>query len=100
MYLEPANDMVLVLDAPEDATIDGIELPGNMKQKEMMFGTVLSIGPLVTSRTAPKDQICYGPYAGKMIILDGTELRMLKEAQIEGYIRREVKNESQQDVVV
>lgn len=98
--LEPANEQVLVLDMPDDAKLDGIELPGNMRQREMRFGTVISTGPLVSQWTKQRDQVCYGPYAGMMIIVGGTEFRLLKEGQIAGYLRSEVKNESNQDATV
>ena len=30
----------------------------------------------------------YGPYAGKTVVLEGVEFRLLREGQIEGYIRK------------
>lgn len=84
--LEPANDFVMVIDAPHETTLEGISLPDNMRQQEMVFGTVVFIGPLVKD-TKVLDRICFGPYAGKMVVLDGIEYRLLKEGQIEAYIR-------------
>ena len=87
-YLEPAGDHILAIDLIQATTIDGIELPDNQKQQEMVYGTVLFIGPDVTVRTKPQDQICYGPYAGKKVVLEGVEFRIIVEGQIEGYIRK------------
>lgn len=85
--LQPANDMILVVDSPRETAIDGIVLPDNMKQQEMVFGTVIFIGPVVSPATAVSDRVAYGPYAGKTIVLDGVEFRLLREGQIEAYIR-------------
>ena len=85
--LEPAGDHVLVVDTPRTTTIDGIDMPENERQKEILFGTVVFAGPLAPS-THPEDQVVYGPYAGKMIVLEGIEFRLLREGQIEGYLRR------------
>lgn len=84
--LEPANDYVLVADSPREITIDGISLPDNVKQQEMVFGTVIFVGP-ESKHTKPEDRICYGPYAGKSVVLDGLEFRLLREGQIEAYVR-------------
>ena len=83
----PANDRVLVADSPRTTTIDGIELPENVRQQEMVFGTVIYVGPLMVQGTKPKDIVCYGPYAGKTVVIEGIELRLLREGQIEGYVR-------------
>ena len=85
--IEPANDHVLVADAPRETTISGISMPDNVKQQEMVFGIVVSIGPDVL-HTRPEDQIFYGPYAGKSIVINGIEFRLLREGQIEGYLRK------------
>jgi len=84
--LQPASDHILAVDNPRETTIDGISLPDNVRQQEMVFGTVVFIGPDVDS-TSVRDRICYGPYAGKTVVIDGIEFRLLKEEQIEGYIR-------------
>lgn len=86
-YLEPAEDHLLVVDSPRDVTIDGIILPDNMKQQEMVFGTVVFVGPLAL-KTKPEDCVCYGPYAGKTVVLDGIEFRIIVEGQIEAYVRK------------
>lgn len=87
VYLQPAGDHILVVDMPQSTVIGGIEMPDDTKQKEMVFGTVVYRGPLVSSETKIEDRIVYGPYAGKLIIIQGAEFRLLKEGQIEGYIR-------------
>jgi co-chaperonin GroES (HSP10) len=85
-YLEPANDYCLVVDSSRETTIDGISLPDNMKQQEMVFGTVVFVGPKAEF-TKAEDRVCYGPYAGKTVVMDGIEFRMLREGQIEAYVR-------------
>lgn len=86
-FLEPATDHLLVVDMPRSTSIDGIDLPDNQRQQEMVFGTVVFAGPDAEA-TKPEDRICYGPYAGKTVVLDGVEFRLLKEGQIEAYVRR------------
>jgi co-chaperonin GroES (HSP10) len=86
-YLEPANDYVMVVDSPRETTIDGIIMPDNQKQQEMVFGTVIFVGPEAL-KTMPEDRVCYGPYAGKTVVIDGVEFRIIRQGQIEGYIRK------------
>ena len=86
-YLEPANDHVLVVDMPQETTLDGIDLPPNERQKDMLLGTVIYSGPLATE-TKPEDRIYYGPYAGKIIIFEGIAFRILRQGQIELYVRK------------
>jgi co-chaperonin GroES (HSP10) len=86
MILEPANDHVLVLDSLGITTLNGLDMPDNARQKEMVFGTVVAAGPLASS-THKDDRICYGPYAGKTVIMNEIEFRSLREGQIEAYIR-------------
>jgi co-chaperonin GroES (HSP10) len=81
-YLEPASDHVIVVDSPRETTIDGISLPDNMKQQEMVFGTVIFVGP-DASKTMIEDRVCYGPYAGKTVVIDGVEFRIIRQGQIE-----------------
>ena len=45
-YLEPAEDHLLVADNPRETTLDGITMPDNMRQQEMVFGIVVFAGPL------------------------------------------------------
>ena len=90
--LEPAGDHVIVADQPRTVTIDGIELPDNVRQQDMVFGLVIFIGPEIT-RTKVQDTICYGPYAGKMVALDGVQFRIMREEQIEAYVRKEPTEE-------
>lgn len=85
--LEPANNHILVVDMARETTIDGISLPDNVRQQEMVTGTVVFVGPLVSPATRPKDIVSYGPYAGKTIVVGGTEFRLLLEGQIELYLR-------------
>lgn len=93
-YIEPANDTVIVVDLPETATIDGLDLPDNVRQQDLVRGVVAFVGPLVTERTTPGDQVLYGPYAGKPAVMNGQQFRLLREGQIEAYVRqREESNE-------
>jgi co-chaperonin GroES (HSP10) len=86
-FLEPATDHVLVVDNPRETVIDEISLPDNVRQSEMAYGTVIFTGPLATL-TKIEDQVCYGPYAGKTLVFEGIEFRLLREGQIEMYIRK------------
>lgn len=93
-FLQPANDMVLVSDLSRETTIDGIILPDNIRQQEMVFGTVVAKGAATSANTQERDVICYGPYAGKTVVIEGIEFRLLREGQIEAYVReREEKHE-------
>lgn len=85
--IEPASDFVLVIDNKQDTTISGITLPDNVKQQEMIYGLVIEPGPLATL-TKSADRVMYGPYAGKTIVLEGVEFRLLKQGQIEAYLRQ------------
>lgn len=85
--LEPSGDYVLVIDGSNEVVVDGITLPENVRQKEMVFGTVVFVGPDARDRTKPEDQIYYGPYAGKSVVLNGIEFRSMRQGQIEGYVR-------------
>ena len=87
-YLQPAGDHVLVVDKERSVTIDGIDLPSNVKQQEMVFGFVVAVGPLAADRVTEKEIVCYGPYAGKNVSLDGVEFRLLREGQIEAWVRQ------------
>lgn len=85
---EPAGDHILVLDSLSAATIGGIQMPDNVKEQEMVAGRVIFIGPKVDQGyTHVQDQVFYGPYAGKTIIVDGVQFRLIREGQIEGYVR-------------
>lgn len=84
----PANDRVIVVDLPRTTVIDGIEMPENEKQQEMAFGVVVFVGPKVSEYTKPEDQVSYGPYAGKIVVMNGVAFRILLEGQIEAYVRK------------
>jgi co-chaperonin GroES (HSP10) len=77
------GDYLLVTDNKRTTTLDGIELPDNVRQQEMCFGFVVAVGPLCGT-LKQQDRICYGPYAGKTVALDGFEFRLLREGQVEG----------------
>jgi co-chaperonin GroES (HSP10) len=85
--MQPAGDHVIVVDNPRETSIDGISMPDNVKQQEMAFGTVVFVGPKVSGDTKIEDIVCYGPYAGKSMVLNGVEFRIMKEGQIEAYVR-------------
>jgi co-chaperonin GroES (HSP10) len=90
--LEPAGDHVIILDVAHENTIDGIVLPDNEKQQEMQYGRVIFVGPACSQYTHVQDTVAFGPYAGKHILFEGVQFRIMKEGQIETYIRR-VKTE-------
>ena len=85
--IEPARNFVLVADGLRQTTIGEIDLPDNVKQQDMVYGTVIFVGPQVSKKTKPEDCVYYGPYAGKTVIFEGMEFRLLSEEQIEFYIR-------------
>ena len=87
-YLEPAGDYVAVIDQTGDVVIDGITMPDNTRSKEMIFGTVVFVGPDATKLTEPEDVVCYGPYAGKTVVVNGHQFRILRQGQIEFYLRK------------
>jgi chaperonin GroES len=87
-FVEPAGDHILVADIARETTIDGIVLPDNMREQEMIFGLVIFTGPAVSPATKVQDRVLYGPYAGKNIVVDGVQFRIVREGQIEGYIRQ------------
>ena len=37
-FVEPAGDHILVADIARETTIDGIVLPDNVREQEMLFG--------------------------------------------------------------
>lgn len=84
--LEPAGDFVLAVDVVGETEIGGVLLPDNVRQQEMVLGMIIFVGPEAT-RTQPKDQVYYGPYAGKTIVFNGTQFRLLRQGQIEAYVR-------------
>jgi co-chaperonin GroES (HSP10) len=86
-FIEPATDHVIVAELPRTTVIDGIEMPDNEKQQEMVFGSVVYVGP-DAHRTHESDTVCYGPFAGKHVIIDGMQFRLMREGQIEMYLRK------------
>lgn len=84
--LIPANNHVIVVDILEGSSIGGISLPDNIRQKDMILGLVAFVGPQC-AETRVQDKVYYGPYAGKLITIQGTEFRILSEGQIEVYVR-------------
>jgi co-chaperonin GroES (HSP10) len=91
-FLEPAGDHVIVVDNPREVSIGEIDLPGNVRQQDMCYGTVVFRGPLVQV-AKHEDTVCYGPYAGKTVVIEGIEFRILREGQIEAYVREKVNDD-------
>jgi len=83
--VEPFADYIIVLDMERKMTIDGIELPENMKQQDMVFGRVISTG-IGCLHIHADETIAYGPYAGKIIAFDGVPLRIMREGMAEARI--------------
>ena len=86
--LNPATDHVIIKEGLQELVVDGISMPDNVKQREMLMGMVIFTGPEVSRATHVNDIVLYGPWAGKNIIIDGIEFRLLREGQIEAYIRK------------
>lgn len=88
--LRPLDDRVVVepMEA-EQMTAGGIVLPDSAKEKPQR-GTVVSIGPgkLMDSgergsmSVAVGDEVIYGKYSGTEIELNGTDVKILREADI------------------
>ena len=86
-FIDPATDHVIVVDGARETLIGDITMPDNEKQQEMVVGSVVFVGPDAL-RTHPADTVIYGPYAGKNIVVNGMEFRLMRQGQIEGYIRK------------
>ena len=90
MKLKPLDDRVLVqpLDA-EEVTAGGIVLPDAAKEKPLR-GTVIAAGPGRLNDSGERDpmnvavgdEVVYGQYAGSEVTLDGTDYKVLREADI------------------
>ena len=88
--LRPLDDRVVVegLEA-EEKTAGGILLPDTAKQKPQQ-GKVIAVGPGKLSdkgeRTAVAvkvgDTVLFGKYSGSDVEVNGTELKILREADI------------------
>lgn len=88
--LRPLDDRVVVepMEA-EQMTAGGIVLPDSAKEKPQR-GTVISIGPgkLMDSgergsmSVSVGDEVIYGKYSGTEIELNGTDVKILREADI------------------
>jgi co-chaperonin GroES (HSP10) len=85
--MEPAGDQVIVLEVPRANTLDGFVLPDNEREQEMHYGRVIFVGPQCSKFTQPQDSVAFGPYAGKHLLFDGVQFRIMKEGQIEVYFR-------------
>lgn len=85
--LVPAGDYVLVLDIQRETDIGGIVMPDNERQQEMAFGKVVATGPTVSGYTEAGNTVFYGPYAGKNVVMEGVQFRLIHEEQIEGHVR-------------
>jgi co-chaperonin GroES (HSP10) len=82
----PLGKHVMVIDKPEETVIEGIELPSNVKQQDMTFGMVVSVGKEAPKEFKVRDIVVYGPYAGKTVLIGGSEFRILKYDAIEGFV--------------
>ena len=86
--IEPAGSHVIIADQVQGTQIHGIDLPDNVRNQDMLFGLVVFKGPKCSDCTHVQDLVCFGPYAGKLIAIEGIEFRILEEEQIEAYLRR------------
>lgn len=90
LKVRPLDDRVVVepLEA-EEKTAGGILLPDTAKQKPQR-GRVLAVGPgklresgqRSTVAVVKGDEVLYGRYAGNDIVVEGKELKIMREADI------------------
>ena len=90
LTLRPLDDRVVVetLEA-EEKTSGGILLPDTAKQKPQQ-GKVLAVGPGKLSDAGSRtqvgvkvgDTVLFGKYSGSDVEVNGTELKILREADI------------------
>lgn len=90
----PAGDHVIVLENfGHETVIDGITMPENERQQEMAFGCVVFKGPKAFY-TEVQDLVMFGPYAGKNAVIDGVQYRIMREGQIEAYLKEKAERAS------
>lgn len=86
----PAGDHVIIIEnLGRETVIDGITMPENERQQEMAFGCVVFKGPKAFD-TQVQDLVMFGPYAGKNAVIDGVQYRIMREGQIEAYLKEKV----------
>jgi chaperonin GroES len=88
--IRPLDDRVVVepLEA-EEKTAGGILLPDTAKQKPQR-GRVVAVGPgklldngeRAALAVSPRDEVIYGRYAGSDIVVEGKEIKILRESDI------------------
>ena len=88
--IRPLDDRIVVqaMEA-EETTAGGIVLPGSAQEKPQR-GTILAVGPgrLLDSgqrgdlSVAVGDEVIFGKYGGNEIEVDGSEYKILREADI------------------
>ena len=94
MKFRPLHDRVVVrrLEA-EEKTAGGIIIPDTAKEKPME-GEVIAVGPgardeagkLVPLDVKANDRILFGKWSGTEVKLDGEELLIMKESDINGIV--------------
>ena len=90
LKVRPLDDRVVVepLEA-EDKTAGGILLPDTAKQKPQR-GRVLAVGPGKMRDTGARsvlavakgDEVLFGRYSGNDIVVEGKELKIMRESDI------------------
>jgi chaperonin GroES len=75
-----SNRIVVKVDDIKDTTDSGI-LVSSESQKKPNKGLVLAIGPLVES-LKPGDYVTYPEYAGSILVTDGEEYLIMREAEV------------------
>ena len=90
LKIRPLDDRVVVepLEA-EEKTAGGILLPDTAKQKPQR-GRVLAVGPGKMRDTGERshlavvkgDEVLYGRYSGNDIVVEGKELKIMRETDI------------------
>ena len=90
----PLHDRVVVkrIDA-EEKSKGGIIIPDTAKEKPSQ-GQVIAVGPggrdesgkVITPDVKAGDKVLFGKWSGTEVVLDGEDLRIMKESDIMGVI--------------
>ncbi|AQT70249.1 co-chaperonin GroES [Anaerohalosphaera lusitana] len=96
MKLKPLDDRVVVKpQEAEEKTAGGIVLPDSAKEKPLM-GEVVAIGTGKLLENGSRgemsvkkgDTVLYGKYGGSDVEVEGTEYKILREAEILGIVEK------------
>ena len=94
MNFRPLHDRILVRRiAADQKTIGGIIIPDTAKEKPMQ-GEVVAVGSgarnergeIVALDVKPGDRILFGKWSGSEVTIDGEELMIMNESDVQGVI--------------